>query len=140
MEDATNMSGPTGPSPMDMVKGPSIGLLVTGILGIVAQVIGLVVNLLNIGVAASEGGEQAAVGILGGGTGIVFNIIGTIIGIVIILGALKMQKLQSFGFAMTASILAMIPCISPCCLLGLPFGIWALVVLNKPEVKGAFTD
>jgi hypothetical protein len=33
----------------------------------------------------------------------------------------------------------MIPCISPCCLLGLPIGIWALVVLLKPEVKAAFT-
>ena len=32
----------------------------------------------------------------------------------------------------------MVPCISPCCLVGLPIGIWALVVLNKPEVKGSF--
>jgi hypothetical protein len=49
-----------------------------------------------------------------------------------------MRKLESFGLCMTASILAMIPCLSPCCILGLPFGIWALVVLNKPEVKSAF--
>jgi hypothetical protein len=50
-----------------------------------------------------------------------------------------MQKLQSYQFALTASIVAMVPCISPCCLFGLPFGIWALVVLNKPEVKSQFT-
>jgi hypothetical protein len=31
-----------------------------------------------------------------------------------------------------------VPCISPCCLVGLPIGIWALVVLNKPEVKSSF--
>jgi predicted Zn finger-like uncharacterized protein len=37
----------------------------------------------------------------------------------------------------TACILAMIPCVN-CCILGLPFGIWGLVVLNKPEVKDAF--
>ena len=37
-----------------------------------------------------------------------------------------------------ASILAMIPCLSPCCLIGLPIGIWALVILMKPEVKAAF--
>lgn len=37
-----------------------------------------------------------------------------------------------------AAILAMIPCVSPCCLLGLPLGIWALIVLLKPEVKAAF--
>ena len=37
-----------------------------------------------------------------------------------------------------ATIIAMVPCISPCCLVGLPIGIWALVVLMKPEVKAAF--
>jgi len=37
-----------------------------------------------------------------------------------------------------ASIIAMIPCVSPCCCLGLPFGIWALVVLARPAVKSAF--
>jgi hypothetical protein len=39
---------------------------------------------------------------------------------------------------MTASVIAMIPCISPCCIVGLPIGIWAMVVLSKPEVKSAF--
>jgi hypothetical protein len=33
----------------------------------------------------------------------------------------------------------MVPGLSPCCLLGLPIGIWAAVVLNKAEVKSAFT-
>ena len=50
-----------------------------------------------------------------------------------------MQKLQNYQFALTASIVAMVPCISPCCVFGLPFGIWALVVLNKPEVKSQFS-
>jgi hypothetical protein len=31
----------------------------------------------------------------------------------------------------------MLPC-SICCLVGLPIGIWAVVVLSKPEVKGTF--
>ena len=35
--------------------------------------------------------------------------------IVIVLGALKMMKLKSYGMAMTSSILAMIPCLSSCC-------------------------
>src|SRR5205807_7261566 len=57
------------------------------------------------------------------------------IGVLIIVGAQRMKNLQSHGMAMAASIVAMIPCISPCCLLGLPFGIWALIILLKPEVK-----
>jgi predicted PurR-regulated permease PerM len=68
----------------------------------------------------------------------VFNVIAIAVGVVVLLGALKMKKLESREWAMTASILAMIPCISPCCIVGLPIGIWALVVLSKPEVKSAF--
>jgi hypothetical protein len=55
----------------------------------------------------------------------------------VLFGAIKMLRLQSHGLAMAASIVAMLPC-QCCCLLGLPFGIWALVVLNKPEVKSQF--
>jgi hypothetical protein len=81
---------------------------------------------------------QKLIGTLGGSLGIVQNIIGGIVGVIVLLGAAKMQKLQSYQFALTASIVAMVPCISPCCVFGLPFGIWALVVLNKPEVKSQF--
>jgi hypothetical protein len=48
-----------------------------------------------------------------------------------------MRKLQRYGRAKAGAIVAMIPC-SACCLLGLPFGIWSLVVLSKPEIKSAF--
>lgn len=95
-------------------------------------------NLISGGAGAARGGQQAAFAMMSGAVGVVFGIIGIIIGVVILLGAMKMRKLESYGFAMTAAILTMIPCISPCCLLGLPIGIWALVVLLKPEVKAAF--
>ena len=68
----------------------------------------------------------------------VLAIIGLVVGALILFGAIKMKNLESYGLAMTASIIAMIPCVSPCCLLGLPLGIWAVVVLNNPEVKSAF--
>jgi hypothetical protein len=55
----------------------------------------------------------------------------------VIFGAVKMLRLQSYGLAMAAAIVAMLPC-QCCCVLGLPFGIWALVVMNKPEVKSQF--
>jgi hypothetical protein len=56
---------------------------------------------------------------------------------VVLFGALKMKNLENFGLSMAAAIIACIPCCS-CCCLGIPVGIWALVVLNKPEVKSAF--
>ena len=63
--------------------------------------------------------------------------LGLLMGVLVIVGAVKMKNLKSYGLAMTAAIIAIIPC-SPCCLLGLPFGIWALVVLNDENVKAAF--
>lgn len=60
-----------------------------------------------------------------------------VIGVVMIIGALRMMRLESYRWAMTASILALLPC-SPVSLLGLAAGIWSLVVLNRREVSAAF--
>jgi hypothetical protein len=129
---------------LQMVKGPVIGLKVTAIVGLVLVVVGFVVNVLTLsgyhfGMQQMYDPQvQKLFNTLGGGLGIVQNIIGGIVGVIVLLGAAKMQKLQNYQFALTASIVAMVPCISPCCIFGLPFGIWALVVLNKPEVKSQF--
>lgn len=58
-------------------------------------------------------------------------------GIVMIIGGVKMMRLQSHGWATTASILALLPC-SPAGLVGLVVGIWSLIVLSRPRVKAAF--
>jgi preprotein translocase subunit YajC len=130
---------------LQLVKGPAIGLKVTAIVGLVLVVVGLVFNILmlngvHIGPQQMYDPQmQKLFNTLGGGLGIVQDIIGGIVGVVVLIGASKMQKLQNYQFALTASIVAMVPCISPCCVFGLPFGIWALVVLNKPEVKSQFS-
>jgi hypothetical protein len=62
-----------------------------------------------------------------------------VINALVFLGALKMRGLQSYGLAMTSGILSLIPCCGPCVCVGIPLGIWALVVLRKPEVRAAFT-
>ncbi len=59
------------------------------------------------------------------------------IGVAMIIGALRMMRLESYRWAMTASILALLP-YSPVSLLGLAAGIWSLVVLNRREVSAAF--
>ena len=60
-----------------------------------------------------------------------------VVGVVMIIGALKMMRLESHRWAMTASVLALLPC-SPVSLLGLIAGIWSLVVLNRRDVVEAF--
>jgi len=121
------------------VTGPAIGLMVVAILNIVFHLLDVVlvlvgVNFIQQAPQGQNGGAEEmgrlVGGVVGDGVAIIFMII-------VILGAFKMLRLQSFGLAMTASILAMLPC-GPCCLAGIPIGIWALVVLNGPDVKDSF--
>jgi hypothetical protein len=61
----------------------------------------------------------------------------TCIGAVIVYGVMRMRELENYKLAVIGSVLAILP-ISPGCLLGVPFGLWALVVLTRKEVKKAF--
>lgn len=125
-------------NPRDQVNLPAIFLIIVGAIGAAWKILVILLNALGVGLNAAGGGNNAMAGMMQGTIGIVFGVIGIIVAGVIIFGGIKMKKLQSYGLALTAAIIAMIPCISPCCILGLPFGIWALIVLMKPEVKAAF--
>jgi hypothetical protein len=68
----------------------------------------------------------------------VAGILGILVGGFIIFASMKMRQLQSWPMAVAASVVAMLPCLSPCCCIGLPIGIWALVVLFDQNVKASF--
>lgn len=53
-------------------------------------------------------------------------------------GAISMCRLRSLWFARTAMGLACIPCLSPLVCVGIPFGLWGLVVLSRPHVAAEF--
>lgn len=65
-------------------------------------------------------------------------VVGTAVGLLTVFGGIKMMNLQGRGLVIAGSILSMIPITSGCCCLGLPFGIWALVVLNNPVVRDGY--
>ena len=44
------------------------------------------------------------------------------------------------ALSVAAVVLSMIPCLGPCCYLGVPVGAWALVVLLDADVKASFTS
>ena len=54
-----------------------------------------------------------------------------------IVGAIKLINLSGSGWARTGAILNLISCLGGCCLIGLPAGIWVLIVLGNPDVKAA---
>jgi hypothetical protein len=131
----------TSPLALEQVNGPAIGLIVTGALTLVfalgrtaMSVFGVGMNALN---SSSNANMPNWVATMSGGMGIVLGILSILCGAIILYGGLKMKRLENYGLCMGASILAMIPCLA-CCLVGLPVGIWALVILAKPEVKSAF--
>lgn len=143
------MSTGMGGSPAaSKVAGPAIALMVVGALTLLAALYCIVTGAMGGDAAVAPPAEiqdnpqfaqqfefaQKIDGPFAIGLGVLWLIIGA----VIIFGALKMKSLQSYGLAMTASVLAMIPCVSPCCLVGLPIGIWSLIVLMNPDVKAAF--
>jgi hypothetical protein len=55
-------------------------------------------------------------------------------------GALSMRRRDSYSRAMMAAFVSCIPFLSPIIYFGIPFGIWALIVLRRPEVKAAFLN
>jgi hypothetical protein len=123
----------------DKVNGPAMALMILAGLNLALGAFGLLMNLLGSSMMMAQGGPEQAFGnMFSGALGAVSSSLGILISGVIFYGGLKMKRLENHGLAVAASILAIIPCTSPCCLLGIPVGIWALVVLSKPEVKSAF--
>lgn len=66
--------------------------------------------------------------------------IGGILNVLAIVGGLMMRSLKSYGWGMGGAIVSLIPCATGCCCTGIPLGIWALIALNRPEVRDAFAS
>ena len=124
---------------LNKVKPFALTLMITMGVMMLLVVLGIVLNLLGMGLAAqAQDDPNMAMAMMQGTVGLISSVVGLAIGGFIIFACTKMMKLESHGMAFTATILAMIPCISPCCLLGLPLGIWGIMILNDPQVKASF--
>ena len=135
---------------LKMVKPPAVALQVTAILNLLFGIWDLVKliffpakpgqipGLEQINDPHLQAQMENIFRMTNGPIGIISVLVALAISLFIFFGARKMQALRSYEFAFIAAILAMIPCLTPCCLIGLPFGIWALVVLCRKEVKSQF--
>jgi hypothetical protein len=128
------------------VKGPAIGLLVTGILNllatplIVSSVVVFFTRIDSIEMRVNEGirpqASQNNFSILTAlAIMLAIGLVPVILSSLMIFAGLKMKRLQAYGLGIAASVLAIV---SPACFVGLPIGIWALVVLCQPTVAKAF--
>lgn len=128
------------------VQGPATALLVSGIIGAVTVLIGVVLGLMGNAFQPPPGQlppeMQQFMNTLEVFRSPLYVIIDGVIKLgisgLIIFGAQKLRALEGFGLVVTAAILGMVPCTAPCCCVGLPIGIWVLTAMFKPEVKGQF--
>jgi phage FluMu protein Com len=121
--------------------GPGICLMVCGGLGTLLFIVATILNFLGMAMMPELGRAQAAAG-----QNVAAYNVGQILGSVFMItlnaavgyGGYQIMTLSNYRSAMSVAIIAMIPICSPCYILGIPFGIWALVVLLDPRVKKAF--
>ncbi|HOP98218.1 MAG TPA: DUF4339 domain-containing protein [Verrucomicrobiota bacterium] len=127
---------------LDAVRPPAITLMIVGGLMLVYLLYELMAALLGYGdplqgIRFGDPALEELVRSMSGVVRVVTSAVAAGLAVVMLVGAARMQSLRSYGMAITASVIAMLPC-TLCCVLGLPAGIWALVVLNRPEVKNQF--
>lgn len=128
---------------LQKIRAPAVGLIVTGALGMLVSLVSFVMDLLTtpsmslliIAMADYNAGlssDQLLAIVIG------WRVTGFLVSAFIVWATMQMKDLRNRTLSIVASVVAMIPCISPCCILGLPIGIWALITINDPAVKGAF--
>lgn len=122
------------------VKGPAISLIVVASICILCLVVALVFDVILLSTGLIDRLREN--GPMSRETQVYIRMVWSLVMVaanaLIIFSAVQMLRLKSWPMAMTACVLAVIPCIGPCFVLGLPFGIWGLVVLNQPHVRRAF--
>ena len=123
------------PDPAGRVAAPAIGLMVAG--GLSAATTVLCMLLLGIFGLAILGDAEAREALPGIGVWMGFCVISLVLSALMIYAGWQMRRFQSWSLCVAGTIAAMLPC-APCCILGLPMGIWALIVLLDNEVKQVF--
>jgi hypothetical protein len=114
---------------------PAIILIVLSALTILS----VLVNLLIIVISLVQDPESSLAGA---------RLIGMIIASVvicgtnaaIILGGVCMIRLSGHDGAMLGSVVAMLPCCTSFGILGVPFGVWAFILVKQKKIERMFND
>jgi hypothetical protein len=124
-----------------VVAGPAIGLMVvSGVcIGLLFLAIPFDVFLLASG-AAQRLNRRAIDPTVSVAIRLAWGCILFAVSCYVFWGALQMKRLVNFSHAKSAAVIACVPCLGPCCLLGIPFGAWGLTVLGQPEVWKSFKN
>jgi hypothetical protein len=122
------------------VAGPAIGLIVTAALSGALLLLALIFDvwLLASGAAGQMPQPRGMPKESQLTVRIVWGVLMLATDAVILAGAVGMKGLRGYGLSKLACGLALVPCLGPCFVLGLPFGIWGWAVLGDRRVRRAF--
>ncbi len=110
------------------LQKPAVGLKIAGLINCITA---LPILVSWMGFAMAEG-AMSPISVTLGILGLAF----AAIGLVTRVGAQRMVQFQSYGLAVTAGIIQLIP--SPGFLFGIGFGIWALILMTRNEIHRIF--
>lgn len=130
--DASNPYQPPAHSHLELAPDPRSRVLPPAIILIILATMTCAVSLLQIPRVIAQADENGGLSYVAG------SFLPAVMNLAIICGAVKMARMKSYSSAMTAAILSVIPVCSPCIIFGIPFGIWAIIVLRDPRVKAEF--
>jgi hypothetical protein len=129
------------------VAPAAIGLIVVAafdLLGAVGGIAFAIITAIGVIPGAMGGPDKVIFMVMGAGAGVLEGAFG----VLILIGAMKMRRLQSYPWSMAAAILAIVSGFVMCLvagllgscmtILGMIFGIWSLIILNDSQVKPAF--
>lgn len=140
------MGAPGGPyGDPNAVRGkvlaPAIALIVVAGLGLLASLFNVIFALTAAPIPPDPNAPEFIRALNQNTTGPTTAIIQgsfALLNVLIIAGGVQMARMEMRAFAIVASVLAMLNAGTCCCILGLPVGIWSLVILLLPDVAAAF--
>lgn len=124
----------------EKVNAPGIALMVVGVLTILTALGLSGFSLFGLGMGLLNASDPVSflMSSLTGVAQLVMYLGGIVAGIVIVMAGSRLRGLQSSGMVYAGAVMALLPCCSSCCCLGLPIGIWVIVTMQDDEVKAAF--
>lgn len=111
----------------------AVGLIVVGALTILFGALRLVLVGGVLATGATDEDEQLAMAV-----GIAVGVYSLVMGAFVVYAGSRMREAKNYPLCMIGCVLVLIPGISPCCILGLVFGIMGITKLNDGRVKRGF--
>ena len=120
-----------------LVRGPGISLIVLSTVAMLLDIV-IITNAIrrDAPLMLEEYGRNGGMVMIAANVG--GNSLLMLVHLIVLIGAFKMLRVQTYPNALTSAIVSIVPFCSPIAIVGIPFGIWALVTLTQPEVKAAF--